>query len=105
MVDSYPENPAVPDVGIDLSTLDNLIDSLDLERLETKFPFCIPNDLMLIMNGATAVSSNQAPVIEIPLKLEFNGTVYYEKDDAIVIDFNDFSGVVSIFREGFFLLF
>lgn len=105
MVDSYPENPAVPDVGLDLSTIDSLIDSLDLERLETKFPFCIPNDLMLIMNGATSVSSNQAPVIQIPLKIEFNGTVYYEADDAVVIDFNDFSSVVHIFREGFFLLF
>lgn len=101
----YPENPAVPDNGLDLSTLDNLVDSLQLERLETKFPFCIPNDLMLIMNGATAVSSNCAPVIEIPLRLEFDGTVYYDNDKAIVIDFNDFSGVVAIFREGFFLLF
>lgn len=105
MIGAYPENPAVPDIGLDLATLDSLVDSLQLERLESKFPFCIPHDLMLIMNGATSVSSNQAPVIEIPFKLEFNGQVYYENDRAVVIDFNDFSGVVHIFREGFFLLF
>lgn len=85
--------------------LDEMVTSLNLDRLKTKFPFCIPNDLMLIMNGATAVSSNQAPVIEIPLKIEFNDHVYYDNDSAVVIDFNDFSGVVHIFREGFFLLF
>lgn len=102
---SEPANPSIPaDGSLTLPQLDSMIDGLDLDRLETKFPFCIPNDLMLIMNGATSVSSN-APVIEIPLRLEFNGTVFYDNNKAVVIDFNDFSNVVAVFREGFFLLF
>lgn len=94
----------VPDGHLTLPELDALIDGLDIDRLETKFPFCIPHDMELMISGAASVSSN-APVIKIPLRLEFRGHVYYDENEAVVIDFNRFNSVVVIFREGFFLLF
>lgn len=89
---------------ISKKALDELIAGLNLSRLENKFPFCIPHDMQLILNGATAVSSN-APVIDIPLHIEYKDHVYYDNEHAIHIDFNDFAPVANIFREGFFLLF
>lgn len=94
----------VPDGHLTLSQLDALIDGLDIDRLQTKFPFCIPHDMELLISGASSVSSN-APVIKIPLRLEFRGHVYYDENEAVVIDFNRFNSVVVIFREGFFVLF
>lgn len=102
--DSYPENPAIPDQALTLPELDNLIADLHLERLESKFPFCIPNDIKLIFEGATAVSGN-APVITIPIDISFNGHTYYQNNEFIKIDFSMFDDIIPIFREGFFLLF
>ena len=103
--DSEPAVPSIPaDGALTLPQLDNLITDLHLERLNTKFPFCIPSDIKLIFDGATTVSGN-APVIHIPIHLEFRNHVFYDDSDGIVIDFNTFQPVVVIFREGFFLLF
>lgn len=109
IIGSYAESePAVPSIPADgaltLPQLDNLITDLHLERLNTKFPFCIPSDIKLIFDGATTVSGN-APVIHIPIHLEFRNHVFYDDSDGIVIDFNTFQPVVLVFREGFFLLF
>lgn len=106
MAISEPADPSIPipDGSLTLPELDTLISDLHLERLESKFPFCIPHDLQLIYNGATSVSSN-APVLNIPLHLEFNNYVYYDNQQAIHIDFSMFDSVIPIFREGFFLLF
>lgn len=103
IIGSYDDTIS-PDLPLTPSKLDSLINGLNIERVLTKFPFCIPADLKLIIDGATTVSSN-APIIDIPLHLEYAGTVYYDNDHAIVIDFSDFESVVIIFREGFFLLF
>ena len=104
---STPAEPSIPapDGSLTIDQLDSLIADLHLERLQTKFPFCIPHDLQLIFTGATAVSSNTAPVITIPMHLEFNNVVYYDDPECVTIDFNDFLPVVIVFREGFFLLF
>lgn len=103
IIGSYDDTIS-PDLPLTPSKLDSLINGLNIERVLTKFPFCIPADLKLIIDGATTVSSN-APVIDIPFHLEYAGTVYYDNEHAIVIDFSDFESVVIIFREGFFLLF
>lgn len=84
--------------------LDELVTGLNVSQIQNKFPFCIPSDLKEIASGAASVSGN-APVITIPLKLEFAGTTYYEDSEAVVIDFKDFSQLALIFRKGFLLLF
>lgn len=84
--------------------LDELVTGLNVSQIQNKFPFCIPSDIKEIASGAATVSGN-APVITIPLKLEFAGTTYYEDDEAVVIDFKDFSRLALIFRKGFLLLF
>lgn len=84
--------------------LDELVTGLNVSQIQNKFPFCIPSDLKEIASGAASVSGN-APVITIPLKLEFAGTTYYEDNEAVVIDFKDFSQLALIFRKGFLLLF
>lgn len=106
MAVSEPAEPSIPapDGSLTIDQLDSLVQDLHLERLQNKFPFCIPHDLQLIFTGAAAVSSN-APVITIPMHLEFNNVVYYDNPECVTIDFNDFLPVVTVFREGFFLLF
>lgn len=84
--------------------LNEMVSGLRINRLKTKFPFCIPRDIKNIVAGAATVSGN-APVIEIPLHLEFKNHVFYDSDQAVVIDLNDFAGVAEIFRTGFLLLF
>lgn len=84
--------------------LDELVTGLNVSQIQNKFPFCIPSDIKEIASGAATVSGN-APVITIPLKLEFAGTTYYEDNEAVVIDFKDFSQLALIFRKGFLLLF
>ena len=81
---------------ISKKALDELIVGLNIDRVQNKFPFCIPHDLQLIMQGATSVSSNSAPVIEVPLHIEYNGTVYFDSERAIVIDFNMFNDIIPI---------
>lgn len=93
------ENPV-----IGKKALDELVTGLNVTQIKNKFPFCIPNDIKEIASGAASVSGN-APVITIPLKLEFAGTTYYEDNEAVVIDFKDFSQLALIFRKGFLLLF
>lgn len=106
MAVSEPAEPSIPapDGSLTLPQLETLIADLHIERLETKFPFCIPHDLQLIFSGATAVSAN-APVLNIPIHLEFDNHVYYDNQQAIHIDFSMFDGIIPIFKEGFFLLF
>ena len=104
ITDSYPENPAMPEDTLTLPELDHLIADLHLERLESKFPFCIPHDIQLIYSGATVVSSN-APVLVIPIDITFKDHTYYQNDEFITIDFSMFDSIIPIFREGFFLLF
>lgn len=84
--------------------LDELVTGLNVSQIQNKFPFCIPSDIKEIASGAASVSGN-APVITIPLKLEFAGTTYYEDAEAVTIDFQDFSQLALIFRKGFLLLF
>jgi hypothetical protein len=60
----------------------------------TLFPFCIPFDLI---NMLKALQSNRvAPEIEIPINLHFGNVVNYEH--TFVIDFDDYSSIISIFR-------
>ena len=84
--------------------LDEMITGLNVSQVQYKFPFCIPHDIYLIASGAAAVSSN-APVIKIPLHIEFRNTVYYDNNEAVVIDFKMFDPIIDIVRTGFFLLF
>ena len=104
ITDSYPENPAMPEDTLTLPELDQLIADLHLERLQSKFPFCIPHDIQLIYSGATAVSAN-APVLVIPIDITFKEHTYFHDDEFITIDFSMFDSIIPIFREGFFLLF
>lgn len=104
ITDSYPENPAMPEDTLTLPELDQLIADLHLERLQSKFPFCIPHDIQLIYSGATAVSAN-APVLVIPIDITFQEHTYFHDDEFITIDFSMFDSIIPIFREGFFLLF
>ena len=104
ITDSYPENPAMPEDTMTLPELDQLIADLHLERLQSKFPFCIPHDIQLIYSGATAVSAN-APVLVIPIDITFKEHTYFHDDEFITIDFSMFDSIIPIFREGFFLLF
>lgn len=84
--------------------LDELVTGLNVSQIQNKFPFCIPNDLKQIATGAANVSGN-APVIVVPLKLEFAGHTYYDNDEAVVVDLGEFSQLAVIFRKGFLLLF
>ena len=93
------ENPV-----INKRALDEMVTGLRLNRLKTKFPFCIPSDIYNMVAGAGALD-DEAPVIKIPIHIEFRGHVYYDDDEAVVIDFNEFQSVINVFRAGFFLLF
>lgn len=84
--------------------LDEMVTGLNLNRLKTKFPFCIPSDLKQMISGA-GQTDDEAPTITVPCHIEFAGHVYYDSDELFVIDFNEFQNVVSVFRAGFFLLF
>ena len=84
--------------------LDEMVGGLNLNRLKTKFPFCIPSDLKQMISGA-GETDDEAPIITVPCHIEFAGQVYYDSDELFVIDFNKLENVVAVFRAGFFLLF
>lgn len=93
------ENPV-----IGKKALDEMVTGLRLNRLKTKFPFCIPSDIYHMVVGAGYID-DEAPVIKIPIHIEFRGYVYYDNDEAVIIDFNQYQSVINVFRAGFFLLF
>ena len=84
--------------------LDEMVTGLNLNRLKTKFPFCIPSDLKEMIAGA-GETEDEAPTISVPCHIEFAGHVYYDSEELFVIDFNELQNVVAVFRAGFFLLF
>lgn len=84
--------------------LDEMVTGLRIQRIRQKFPFCIPDDIKTMFSGAAELS-DEAPTIIIPCHIEFAGHVYFDDDELITIDFNDFESVIVIFRSGFFLLF
>lgn len=59
--------------------------------LGSKFPFCIPFDLINCIK--ILVADREAPYIEIPFKIERLGI-----DEKIVIDFSKFESVAKVFR-------
>lgn len=77
--------------------VDDLVDSLFgvfdscLELIKTRFPFSIPWDIVAII--AVLSAEPEAPVFDIPLKLERYGI-----DTSIKIDFSNFSVLSDISR-------
>lgn len=61
------------------------------QLMKTKFPFCIPWDVYLIV-GFLA-EEPKTPVFELPIRLESYGI-----DERIVIDFEDFAVISSLSR-------
>lgn len=80
-----PPDPPVPPAvdGLDGFKLPELI--------TTKFPFCIPFDVLRTVQMLSAPA--ETPVFEIPFKAEFIGV-----DETITIDFSQFDTLAAIMR-------
>ena len=86
-----PDEPAPdePDSGVNDGS--NGLPNLVVKGLKTKFPFCIPFDLIMAFKLFEAPA--EAPVWKLPLKVATLGIDY-----ELVIDFNEFEQLAVVLR-------
>ena len=86
-----PDEPAPdePDAGVNDGS--NGLPNLVVKGLKTKFPFCIPFDLIMAFKLFEAPA--EAPVWKLPLKVATLGIDY-----ELVIDFNEFEQLAVVLR-------
>lgn len=66
------------------------------ELLETKFPFSLPQDILLIVTLFEA--EPVAPVWEIPFRADFGGPTGMKVDEKFTVDFTDFQEAVDVLK-------
>lgn len=71
-----------------------------LNKLKTKFPFCIPFDMVALFKNLK--KTQKAPKWTFSYTFHFGDKPYTWK---IVVDMADYDQYIQIFREGFFVLF
>lgn len=86
-----PDEPAPDKPDSSVNDGSNGLPNLVVKGLKTKFPFCIPFDLIMAFKLFEAPA--EAPVWKLPLEVATLG-IYYE----LVIDFNEFEQLAVVLR-------
>lgn len=66
------------------------------DELVTKFPFSLPQDILLVVTLFEA--EPVAPVWEIPFRADFGGPTGIKIDETFTIDFTDFKDAVDVLK-------